>query len=273
MAEKGKLPASFGTVSGLPDDYDIWFTSAEFGYRTNYGNGEAELLILMGESPDVDLADDHEERLSIGKNWEIKENGKRVSRGSKTDAKFTSNSRYGSWLQELGKLAETNPVIVEWMNDVDKRTLTPRDAAIWVGVGLHIKLVKYVTQEGKEKDVSMPSAFLGYKGPKGKAAAKTTTAAAAATKPAAESKAQVAPAAEAGHADSGSSDSAEFPGNSDVVKRTKLIALKAKDSDSFQLDAMDTKTNPGIGDPENQDLIAVILEDGPTGFWARVKGA
>ena len=63
--------------SGLPDKVTANISNSEFNFVADYQNGEQPLLILTLEGADFDPFD---VAFSLGKDWKIVENGKRIER-------------------------------------------------------------------------------------------------------------------------------------------------------------------------------------------------
>jgi len=257
LTEKNGIPAVLQTESGLADDFDFHITGASFGFREKYNNGETPLLLLQGTSPDVDLPDDYELRISCGNGWEIKDNGKRIVKPGRAGARLNDSSKYGAFVSAIAQMHSKNPAVAEWVSWLTKNSLSVTEANIWVGVGVHMNRVKkdYGGEIG-EKEIMMPTACLGVKA--AKAATKATAPAKAAPEPQAEAQEET-------QADTGATPE----GSPVLVKKLTLLAKKLKDRDAFQTDAMDIAE---LNLKDNEALMASVLDDGPSGFYASVMG-
>ncbi len=139
---------SWETTSGLPDDFDGTISTAEFGTRANYMNGEMTLLILGIDSGDMPM----EHLVSIGEGWQIREQGAMAIHP--TNSGFSENSVYGKMIdrctKELG--------MAELLGSRGK----PDQADVWIGITMHWKreMIDYGSNiESKER--LMPTAFIG----------------------------------------------------------------------------------------------------------------
>ena len=194
---------SWNTDTGLPDDFDFTITSAIFGFRKEYQDGEVPLLIWEGESPDEDV---ESIIFPCGKGWDIVKKGTQVEHAKRT--RFIKTSM-------IGKLITR---VVDELS-VDMRSRGPATSAdVWKGLSFHMKReeIKYeglLEDRGGKTVHLMPVAVLGK---------------------AAKSKPK-----EAGSAKS--DDSSPAPSASvNLVLEKKLILLANKlDKDTFQSKAME----------------------------------
>ena len=119
-----KVKDSWDLDTGLPDDFDFWITSSEFGYRNEYVSGEVALLIWEGESPDEDVD-------SIiwpcGSGWEVVEQGRKVQHPKRV--RFVNTSI-------IGKLI--NRVVEELGVDMAARGVAT-EASVWNNLGFHMR--------------------------------------------------------------------------------------------------------------------------------------
>ena len=94
--EDQQVKDSWDLDSGLPDDFDFYITSATFGYRQEYMNGEVPLLIWEGESPDEDVE-------SIiwpcGQGWEVIKGGAEVQHPKRN--RFVKTSMMGKLISRV----------------------------------------------------------------------------------------------------------------------------------------------------------------------------
>jgi len=216
------------TDTGLPDDFDFFITSAYFGYRQEYMDGEVPLLIWQGESPDEDI---DEIIWPCGSNWEVVKGGEAVEHPKRN--RFVKTSLYGKLIDRVVKELGLR-------EEMEKRG-DPKEAAVWKGLGFHMKRedIEYgsgiLEDRGGKTTHLMPVAVL-EKPAKGKAkteATETTT------------------------------EAKEKPSAAALEKKLALLAAKLSRED-FQAKAMDM--------PEvvaDDDLLASILDDSESGFWAK----
>ena len=221
---------SWNTDTGLPDDFDFTITSAIFGFRSEYQDGEVPLLIWEGESPDEDV---ESIIFPCGKGWDVVKKGSGVEHAKRT--RFIKTSM-------IGKLITR---VVDELK-VDMRSRGPATSAdVWKGLSFHMKReeIKYeglFEDRGGKTIHLMPVAVLG-KAAKGK------------------------PKAKEADADSGDATSAAPSAPINLVLEKKLMLLAAKlDKDEFQSKAMDMEDVVG-----DENLLATILDDSKDGFWAK----
>lgn len=217
-------------MDGLADDVDIWIKSSSFGYRDNYQSGQAPLLIWEVDSPDTD--DITSVIFPIGKGWEVIEAGAKTVH-EKRD-RFIKTSLYGKLISRV-----TSDLKV----DMSKRG-TPREAAVWNGMGFHMKReeIEYggeiLADKGGKTTHLMPIAFLGFSKPVG--GGKTALA--------------VAPEGESAHV---------VVPISLTEKKLAIMAKVAATLEEFQSKALDMADVSG-----NDKLLAEVLDEGPSGFYA-----
>lgn len=124
MTTKGTKD-SWDTDSGLPDELDFFITSAYFGYRQEYAEGEAPLLIWQGSSPDEDI---EEIIFPLGKGWDVVKGGESVEHPKRT--RFVKTSMVGRLI---------NRVVGDELK-VDMRSRgKATDAKVWSGLGFHMR--------------------------------------------------------------------------------------------------------------------------------------
>ncbi len=100
----------FAASSGLADDFDADIVGAEFGYRSNYQNGETALLILTLRSTDgtpIGQDGSHESEViySCGNKWEVVPgtNGAEVRHESGKPSNFNKNSAVWAFIENVMK--------------------------------------------------------------------------------------------------------------------------------------------------------------------------
>ena len=145
---------SWKLESGLPDNYDFWVVNAQFGYRDEYMDGQACLLILQGQSPEEG---EQEMLLGCGRGWEPVNQGQSIEHP--TRAGIVKSSGYGRFIERLiededeGGLGVDMSKFGHWAN-----------AETWIGLGFHMQRETFdYGGEVGEVEKPMPTAFLGTK--------------------------------------------------------------------------------------------------------------
>lgn len=121
---KERAKDSWDTDTGLPDDFDFFISGAYYGYRKEYAEGEAPLLIWQGSSPDEDV---EEIIWPCGKNWEVVKGGDEVSHPKRS--RFIKNSMVGRLITR---------VVDELKVDMRSRGKAT-EANVWRGLGFHLR--------------------------------------------------------------------------------------------------------------------------------------
>jgi hypothetical protein len=229
--EDQQVKDSWDLDSGLPDDFDFYITSATFGYRQEYMNGEVPLLIWEGESPDEDVE-------SIiwpcGQGWEVIKGGAEVQHPKRN--RFVKTSMMGKLISrvvnELG---------------VDMRSRGPATRAdVWKGLGFHMKReeIEYgsgiLEDRGGKTTHLMPVAVLEKTRTKGKVADRETPSSERETK---------------------------SEKSSSEITMKKLAALATKLSrEEWQKKALDM---PDV--VADDDLLGRVLDDSEEGLYYELK--
>ena len=227
--------SAWETETGLVNDVDGFITNARFGKTDEYAEAVAAVSSGGGEMFLFDLMNAQGEIItarpqgySIGSGWEIAEDGLSISHPKRKNV--VGSSMYGQ-LQ--------NKVVKDLAVDMDPRG-KPTEVKSWDKLGFHWMQIEHATVGGDVRTSLMPTEFLGEF--KGQAAPAATAA------PPAPAKAASAPAA---------------PATSSTLE-TKLGALATNlEVGAFQKAA--------LAIPEvvaNDSLMASVLDDSPTGFWA-----
>lgn len=207
--------------TGLLDDCDITITKAEFNYDAQYDNGETLIMIMEGTS-NHEAYEDFTQFFSIGAGWDTEDNGATVVG---KDA-FNSNSQYARFFLAAIDLA----------GDALTGRGFPDNASIWTGLKFHVNraTVDYGGEIG-EKQVLLPTAFLGVDSGKAEA-----------------------PAPAATPEPTGASN------GTNAALRAKLMAtaMASSDHDAFLETVMEKY--PEV--QEDDDLFAAIVDE--TGFYA-----
>lgn len=156
--------STWDTIEGLPDDFDFKVLRSYFGFRDNYQDGTAPLLIWEGDSPDTEITQPI--IWPIGKKWNIEDEGARVEREgsaglSKEDYqkknKFVKSSIYGRLITRV-----TTELGVD-MNKYGPATT----GKTWVGLSFHLQREEIsfgpgiMEEKGGKTIHLMPTAFLG----------------------------------------------------------------------------------------------------------------
>lgn len=223
---------------GLPDDFDFWITSAEFGFLPEYVDAQGSpqpLLLWWGESPDGDF--EGPIPWSLGKGWEPSKDRTRVTNPSKKKQTFVATSMYGRLIRRMQDLK---------VLDVLKRRGDPTEAHVWVGLGFHMRReeIEYpglLGDRGGKTSRLMPVSFLGERG--------------AGEHP--------HPPREEVEEDKG--EAAPPPDREKVIKKLAALA-RAKDREEFERVAMDMEEVVS-----DDDLLADVLDGSEGGFWSRAR--
>lgn len=243
--------SAWETESGLMNDFDGWIKNARFGKREEYASkisvagdmdesiGNMFLIDLVDESGEVVASQGY----SIGTGWSISEDGFVISHPKRNNV--IHQTIYGQ-LQHV-------------VTDHDKLNLkmdeygVPTDARSWEGLGFHWELAAHATlKEGETKQTLMPTAFLNVNESIRNGAGEEAP---AAPVKAAAPKAGVKTAAKA----------STTPVSPMVTELTTLVKA-SKSQGEFALKAMKIK-----GLPQNDALMAQVLDEGPAGFYATHK--
>lgn len=124
MTTKEKTKDSWELDSGLPDDFPFYIERAFFGYREEYMDGRATLLIWEGSSPEEDVTS---VIWPVGSGWKPVRNGEAVEHPKRQ--RFVRTSMIGRLIERVvGTLG------------VDMRSRGPAtEARVWQGLGFHLK--------------------------------------------------------------------------------------------------------------------------------------
>ncbi len=161
--------------SGLLDDYDFTITDAKFAYDAGYANGQTLLLMLDGDTDDLNTPTTHV-WFPLGKGWISSDGGKTVQHESGKDRNYNKSSKLAILI---------NRCIEDFgIGDLLGERGSQFEAAPWVGLKFHLKTEKigdYGNLEGAQQAKPFPVAFLGVVGedatPKGNTAAQKVAAA------------------------------------------------------------------------------------------------
>lgn len=148
---------SWGTSSGLLDDYDHFWEEVWFGYNDNYQEGKVLLLHVKGPaSQDGEVVD--EELLtmySCGDGWQAADGGeKAVHPSGKT--MFSNNSNAGKLVDRIIEIGAV---------DILRDKGQPYEADAWRGLTVHIERQEFSykdrkTGEERTYEVALPTEVL-----------------------------------------------------------------------------------------------------------------
>lgn len=151
---------AFEFDEGYSEDFDFEVGMAYFGFRAEYNNGQALLLVLEGQN--VDTQEDKTVMISVGQGWAPSDDASFAIHHSKEgipDGKtqFSSQSYIARFLKALIELG-AGP-------DLEKHTQYPNGtgADTYVGMRIHLETVEvdYGKEIGKKRRL-LPTGFNGY---------------------------------------------------------------------------------------------------------------
>lgn len=205
----------FALSSGLPlADADVTVVGIEFGFDAQYMNGEACVAIIkfLGD----DDGEEHSQFYSVGK-FEAEDRGARLVHPSGKQMNLNQQSNYGRFVDALTSMDNAS----EFMAAVRENGVDPVFDAKWLdGFRFHLGTTKVKMQDGKERDLIVPTHFLGTADTKAKG------------KASAKSAPKLAPKAGKAAAKPAPADDDEDYGIDDEEIRNALIEL-AKESADF----------------------------------------
>ncbi len=165
---KGKEHSSWETESGLLDDFDFDVEEAWFGEDEEADNNDGRIfLFLRGTAVDEEDEeyDEHRERYSTGKNWEVVEDGAEVENATGKN-RFNQNAGLGRLINALVALGEDEAAYLQSRGQAF-------EAATFEGLKLHMEnkvVSKWTNDDGDEVEwrLNLPTE-LTIKKPKAKA--------------------------------------------------------------------------------------------------------
>jgi len=103
----GKEKTSWDTESGLLDNFDFEVEKQWFGKDEDADDDDRIFLFLQGTATDEmdEVTEDHTERYSTGKNWEVVEDGEEVENATGRN-RFNQNSGMGRFINALVALGD-----------------------------------------------------------------------------------------------------------------------------------------------------------------------
>lgn len=170
-----KEHSSWETESGLLDDYDFVVEEAWFGLDEEANDDERVFLFLRGTAVDGEGEeyDEHRERYSTGKNWEVVEDGAEVENATGKN-RFNQNAGLGRLINALVALGEDEAAFLQSRGQA-------YEAATFDGLKMHMEgrvVSKWKNDDGEEVEwrLNLPTELTiakpkskGKKGGKGKA--------------------------------------------------------------------------------------------------------
>lgn len=157
---------SWTTESGLLDDYDFKVEDAWFG-EDEENDDDRIFLFLRGEATvDGEVEnDEHRERYSTGKNWEVVEDGAEVENATGKN-RFNQNAGLGRLINALVAIDG----VAEYLGDRGEAY----EASTFNGLKMHMErrvVSKWVNDDGEEVEwnLNLPTSLKTKKGGSGKA--------------------------------------------------------------------------------------------------------
>ena len=223
-----KEPGSWDTETGLPNDIDAWIANARFGQKDEY----AQVVQASGGESQMLLVDLIDEKGEL-----VGSQGYSIGTGwiVSDDGKSISHPKRKNVVTNTMYGQLQNRVRKDLGIKMEERGL-PTDAKCWDGLGFHWMQQEHDTVSGEKRTGIMPVLVLAERKPGATPATGTAAPVAAAAVPAgvtAELELQLKELAQ-----------------SNDVKGFQLAAMKVADVVT------------------NDNLMASVLDEGATGFWA-----
>ncbi len=231
--------------SGIPNDVDAYMRNCRFGVSEEYakvvvanaGSSRGAQFMFDMVSPDGDVLGT--QGYSIGKGWEISEDGLTIKHASFKNV--VRSTRYGT-LQQVVTFktdviltpSESVPGLGVNMNQYGK----PTDARTWEGLGFHWMVHQLDQLSGtKKSNTPLPSKFLGKLEP-----------------------GQMKPVG------AGATSQRETTAVTPELK-TKLDGMaKSMEKTKFMIESMKMEEVS-----RNDKLVANVTDDGPSGYWETAR--
>ena len=223
---EGKTFDPWATTTGLLESYTGKIVDAQFGFKPDYQNGQALLLMVDINTGDPEIGEGGivSEQYPVGKGWDSTDGGKTAVHESGQDKNFNNASGIGLLLNSI--------IDAGGLGVLQATGCTPNQAACWVG-GTYVFERKEFSGTMQDKtqrtwhrmlvtDVVAGGAVTAAPAPAASMPAPTPVPAPAAAAPAATQAAPAAPAA---------TDGPELP---PVLKaKLKALAVAADTHDAF----------------------------------------
>lgn len=242
MTDERNDYGEWGTDSGLPSNFDGTIIAAEFTTDEKYTSQDGSPMTVLRLEFDH-AAESSPVLLSLGAGWEIADRGKRAVHANRN--KFVATSRIGRWIDRCVKQLG--------MFETLSSRGAPTVAATWEGLRFHFEreTIDYGAGIG-EKEMLMPTAFLGVVDGKGRVSGGT---AAAKVADGDDDDADDEPAAAESATDADADADNPLAGIPPKGRlELKKMAKQSSDVDEFQAVAMDAKEVP-------DEVITRILND------------
>ena len=230
----------FKGSSGLADDIDVTFTEVRFVRDPSYTDSDGEMMPVFAvdfatDDPDVGVNGVIENQfLSIGKGWEIEDNGAKVVRPEGKKGGFNNSTYLQTIINTIMGLDGGEKLLRGRYEDTG---LTPQEAGFWEGLRCHMEQAEYTVGgfgnvEKKTKTRLMPTEVYGWTD--APAAAKPAPAKKAPAKkaPAKKPASKPAPAEETVEELSAYGQARAAVGE-DIVAQIRAIADESTDTDEF----------------------------------------
>lgn len=264
------------TSSGLVDDVDAFISEPFFGVDEQYN---ADAMLFCAELIDPEGTRLTTLKFSVGKGWNVDDNGTRIEHEKK--GKINKSSRFGAFIDRIAQpTTQKTPA--------DKRVISPPgsenglglgavlesrgsplEAKSFDGLGFHWKLHKMPTLTQDEKgetvfrDVLFPVSYLGTWDDRqngghepAAAASRTKSIAAPVKKPTASAPTQTSTETEA--------EAPDLP-----ISLRKRLTPMAQSSTAKDFIKQVAKDKEVLSLPD--DVMSHVLGGGPSGFWASVQ--
>lgn len=175
---KSKERSSWDTESGLLDDFDFVVDEAWFGEDEEADTQDGKIyLFLRGTAIDDEgeVHEEHRERYSTGKNWEVVDDGDEVEKATGRNT-FNENAGLGRFINALVALGDDEAAFLGKRGEA-------YEAATFAGLELHLERLlvsQWVTDDGNDAvwylnlptDLTIKKAKKGGKGKAGRSETK-----------------------------------------------------------------------------------------------------
>jgi len=171
----GKEKSSWETDSGLLDDFDFEVDEAWFGEDEESDNNDGKIFLMLRGTAVDDAGEEHEEhreRYSTGKNWEVVDDGAEAENATGRNV-FNRNAGIGRLINALVALGDDEAAFLQKRGQA-------YEAATFEGLVMHLESMevsRWKTDDGEEVvwnlnlpiELTLPKKKSSKKGGKGKA--------------------------------------------------------------------------------------------------------
>ena len=252
IERRHKMPEQLGpwdVSSGMIDDVDAYLANSHFGVQTEYAAiAGADQLCFIGDLVNPENEIIGKVVFSVGAGWKTADGGASIYHDARQNV--VKSSRYGEFLMT---------VVQKLGVDMSQYGESALVASSFDNLGFHWNLQKMKTVGGDEKDVLMPTSFLGVLTEEPAEEATPAVAAAAVKAPVAKAPAAAKPALKAAAKPAGKKPGLTIDPNLDA----QLSAMaKAMDLGAFQKAALKLG-----GVTDNPPLLSSILSEGDNSYY------